>query len=65
MIAHALLLIVQKACRKDLELHRLLEYVRQHIFDRRPLIAIEKPPPINPSQKTDSTSPFQMAFQYA
>jgi putative transposase len=65
MIAHALLLIIQKTCRKDLELHRLLEYVRQHIFDRRPLIAIEKPPPINPNRKTDRTSPFQMAFQYA
>jgi putative transposase len=65
MIAHALLLIVQKTCRKDLEPHRLLEYVRQHIFDRRRLIAIEKPPPINPSRKRQRTSPNQMEFQYA
>jgi putative transposase len=65
MIAHALLLIIQKTYRKDLELHRLLEYVRQHIFDRRPLIAIEKPPPVNPARKRDLASPNQMTFQYA
>jgi putative transposase len=65
MIAHALLLILQKTCRKDLQLHRLLEYVRQHIFDRRRLVAIEKPPPINKSRRIDRTSPNQIAFQYA
>jgi putative transposase len=65
MIAHALLLIVQKTARRDLELHRLLEYVKQHIFDRRRLIAIEKPPPVNPSRSRDHTSPNQIEFQYA
>lgn len=64
MIAHALLLLAHRTYRIAVTIHRFIELVAQFILDRRRLIAIEKPPPINSSQKINRTSPDQMVFQY-
>jgi putative transposase len=65
MIAYLLLRIAARAnCIKMLPL-RLAQLVTQHLFSRRDLAQIDKPPPINPSTRKDRRSPDQMEFAYA
>lgn len=65
MIAYLLLRIAAKAnCITMLPL-RLAEFVRQFLFTRRPIAAIDKPPPVNPSHRKSRNSPGQMEFCYA
>lgn len=65
MIAYLLLRIAARAnCIKMLPL-RLAELVGQLLFTRRALATIDKPPPINPSQRKPSTSSNQIEFCYA
>lgn len=64
MIAYLLLRIAARAnCIKMLPL-RLAELVSQFLFTRRSLVAIEKPPPINPSRRKCKTSHDQIEFCY-
>jgi len=65
MIAYLLLRIAARAnCIKMLPL-RLAELVRQFLFTRRSIAAIDKPPPVNPSRPKSRNSPNQMEFSYA
>jgi putative transposase len=65
MIAYLLLRIAARAnCIKMLPL-RLAELVRQFLFTRRSITAIDKPPPVNPSRPKSTNSPNQMEFGYA
>ena len=64
MIAYLLLRIAARAhCIKMLPL-RLAELVRQFLFTRRSLAAIDRPPPVNPSRRAEANSPNQMEFCY-
>jgi putative transposase len=65
MIAYALLRIAARAYRIDMPIHRMDDLVTQFIFERRRIIAIDKPPPVNPSRRIDRSSPNQLAFNYA
>ena len=64
MIAYLLLRIAAQAnCIKMLPL-RLAELVGQLLFTRRSIVAIEKPPPVNPSRGKSRTCPDQWEFCY-
>ena len=65
MIAFALLRIAARAHRIALPLIRFADLVTQCLFERRQIMAIDKPPPVNPSTKKDRSSPNQMSFTYA
>jgi putative transposase len=62
MIAYVLIRIAAKANCVALPVLRLLDLVGQCLFDRRSFGAIDKPPPVNPARKRDTTSPNQMRF---
>jgi IS4 transposase len=65
MIAYLLLRIAARAnCIKILPL-RLAELVKQFLFTRRSIAAIDKPPPVNPSRPKSRNSPNQIGFCYA
>jgi putative transposase len=65
MIAYALLRIAARRYRVTMPIHRFNELVIQCLFEGRDIAAIDKPPPVNPSQRRDRTSPNQMSFAYA
>lgn len=65
MIAYALLRIAARRSRITITILRFTDLVTQCLFERRPIAAIEKPPPVNPSQRRDRTSPNQMSLSYA
>jgi putative transposase len=65
MIAYALLRIAAKVHRIAIPILRFIDLVAQCIFERRDIAAIDKPPPVNPSQKRDRTSPDQYGLNYA
>jgi IS4 transposase len=65
MIAFALLRIAARAHRIALPILRFTNLVTQRLFERRPIMAIDKPPPVNPSVRKDRNSPDQMSFSYA
>ena len=64
MIAYILLRLAARAVNTQLDTLRFSELVSVFLFVRRRLAAIEKPPPINPSQKRDRSNPNQIAFCY-
>ncbi len=65
MIAYLLLRLAARVhCIRMLPL-RFAELVCQHLFSRRTLAQIEKPPPVNPSTPRDRRCPEQMEFAYA
>ena len=64
MIAYALLRIAAQTRRISIPILRFTELVAHCIFTRRKIHAIDKPPPVNPSRRTDRSSPMQMAFLY-
>jgi len=64
MIAYLLLRIAARAnCITMLPL-RLAELVSQLLFTRRPIAAIDKPPPVNPSRPRPRNSSNQLEFCY-
>ncbi|TIO52436.1 MAG: transposase, partial [Mesorhizobium sp.] len=65
MIAYALLRIAARACRIAMPILRFTELVNRCLFERRNIAAIDKPPPLNPSQRKLRSSPNQMSFTYA
>jgi IS4 transposase len=65
MIAFALLRIAARAHGVTIPILRFADLVAQCLFARRPIAAIDKPPPVNPNRRTDRTSPDQMSFTYA
>jgi len=65
MIAYLLLRIAAKVnCVTMLPL-RFTELVRQFLFTRRSIAAIDKPPPVNPSKRKPRTFLNQLEFCYA
>jgi putative transposase len=65
MIAYALIRIAARANLVAMPILRFTDLVRQFLLDRRRIETIDKPPPVNPSQKRDKSSPNQFAFAYA
>jgi putative transposase len=65
MIAFALLRIAARTYRVTMDIQRFTELVNLFIFSRRSIAAIDKPPPVNPSQRRDRSVPNQIAFAYA
>jgi putative transposase len=65
MIAFALLRVAARAHRITIPILRFTDLVAQCLFDRRRIEAIDTPPPVNPSRRTDRSSPNQIAFSYA
>lgn len=64
MIAYALLRIAARACRIAMPILRFTDLVTRCLFERRNIAAINKPPPVNPSQRKPNYSPNQMCFTY-
>ena len=65
MIAYLLLRIAARANHITMRPIRLAELVRQFLLTRRPIATIDKPPPIDPSQRKSGNSLDQMEFCYA
>ena len=65
MIAYALLRIAARACRIAMPILRFTDLVTRCIFERRNIAAIDKPPPVNPSQRRLTSSTNQLSFVYA
>jgi IS4 transposase len=65
MIAYLLLRIAARLHRIVMPALRLAELVGQRLFLRRPLAEIDKPPPVNPSQRQRRFSPDQLELCYA
>jgi putative transposase len=65
MIAYALLRIAARSHRITLPILRFTDLVIRCLFERRDIAAIERPPPVNPSQPKHRNSPNQMSFTYA
>ena len=65
MIAYALLRIAARVHRVALPILRFTDLVTRCLFERRHIAAIERPPPVNPSQRKPRCSPDQMSFVYA
>jgi putative transposase len=65
MIAFALLRIATRRHCVTMPILRFTGLVAQHLLDRRPIEAIEKPLPVHPSAKTCKSSPNQLSFCYA
>jgi putative transposase len=65
MIAYALLRIAARIHRVTLPILRFTELVARCLFERRSIAAIERPPPVNPSQRKSRCSQNQMSFAYA
>lgn len=64
MIAFALLRIAANAHKVRLPILRFTDLVGHCLFERRQIGDIERPPPINPSQKRDRSDPNQINFSY-
>ncbi|ESZ53684.1 hypothetical protein X729_31035 [Mesorhizobium sp. L103C131B0] len=62
LIAYALLRIAGRACRVAMPILRFTDLVTRCLFERRNIAAIDKPPPVNPSQRKPNSSPNQMCF---
>jgi len=65
MIAYALLRIAARVHRVALPILRFTDLVTQCLFERRHIAAIDRPPPVNPSQRKPRCSPDQMSLAYA
>jgi putative transposase len=64
MIAYALLRIAARTFRVTMSILRFTDLVTLCLFERRHIATIDKPPPVNPSQRRDRTSPNQMSLAY-
>lgn len=65
MIAYLLLRIAARVNSLKIPVLRFTELVSQFLFTRRTIAAIDKPPPVNPSQRKPKFSPDQLWFCYA
>ena len=64
MIAYALLRIAARVHRVAMPILRFTDLVTRCLFERRHIAAIERPPPVNPSQRKPRCSPHQMSLAY-
>ena len=64
MIAYALLRIAARAHRLTMPILRFTDLVTRCIFERRHIAAIQRPPPVNPSQRKPRSSPDQMSLAF-
>jgi putative transposase len=64
LIAYVLQRIAADANKIAFDILRFADLLRALLFARRPIAAIDKPPPANPSRKRDRSSPNQLAFSY-
>jgi putative transposase len=64
MIAYALLRIAARAARLAVPILRFTDMVAAFLFARRQIAAIDKPPPVNPTLRSQQTDPNQMSFIY-
>jgi putative transposase len=65
MIAYALLRIAARLHRIAIPILRFADLVTHCLFERRPIAAINRPPPVNPGKASRQPDPRQMAFTYA
>lgn len=65
MIAYILLRLAATAAKSKFDILRFTELVGSHLFARRRLAAIDKPPPAHPSAKRSLSHPDQLAICYA
>jgi IS4 transposase len=65
VIAYALLRLAARTHKVVHPILRFTDLVRAFLLERRDIAAIERPPPTNPSDKIDKSSPNQMSFSYA
>jgi putative transposase len=65
VIAYALLRLAATTHKAAHPILRFTDLVREFLFERRDLAAIEKPPHVNPSRKQDKSSPDQLRLCYA
>ena len=65
MIAYLLLRIATHLNRVAMPALRFAEHIRQFLFTRRTVAAIDKPPPVNPSNRQIKISPDQLELCYA
>jgi putative transposase len=65
MIAYLLLRLAKRLNSLKMPDLRFAELVRQRLFMRSPIAAIDKPPPVNPSKPKPKSSIDQMWFKYA
>jgi putative transposase len=64
MIADALPRIAARTHRVQIPILRFTDLVAQCLFDRRNIAAIDKPQPVNPSTRQNTTSADQLDFTY-
>jgi IS4 transposase len=64
MIAYVLLRIAARTFHVTQSILRFTDLVKFSLFERRYIAAIDKPPPVNPSQRKDRTVPNQITFAY-
>src|ERR1700726_56277 len=65
MIAYALLRIAARSHCIKISILRFTDLVALCLFERRPIGAIDKPPPVNPSRPQCQNSPNQLTLSYA
>ena len=65
MIAFVLLRIAQRAHAIAMPALRFAELVGQHLFSRRLIARIDKPPDVNPSKPKPKSAPGQLELRYA
>lgn len=65
LIAYVLLRLAARTHCLTISILRFTDLVHQHLFDRRRIATIDKPPPANPSRKLTRNSPLQCEFAYA
>lgn len=64
MIAYLLLRIAARVNGMKMPALRLAELISQRLFARRPIVEIDKPPPVNPTRRISKISPDQMTLSY-
>lgn len=65
MIAFLLLRLAAKLTRSALPALRFIELAGQHLFVRKPLAELDKPPNVNPSKPQPKSHPGQLEITYA
>jgi len=65
MIAYVLLRLAAAPVKVVHDILRFTDLVREFLFARRRIAAIETPPPAHPNKKRDRADPNQLAFSYA
>lgn len=64
MVAYALVRIAAATYRVSIPILRFIELIGRHLFERRQMAAIQKPPTVNPNKKKLKIDFNQYDFQY-